>query len=326
LLDEKSTNNNELKGTIKMPIPQAVGTAPWSGKWTATQYAAECVMRFYASTCMTDIFNTRYEGKIKAQGDKIVIPKKPTVVVRDYTKNAPLEIQTIEPDSIEMDIDSAKYFAFGVDSIDEKQQFFSASKEAQDDGVNKMRVEIEKDIFGDIYADANAANQGATAGNASGNLNLGTTGSPLALTTSNIIDNLFLTVGQVLDEQDVPDQDRFIVIPTALRPITLNATGLNAVYQTGDKASPVRTGMIGMIDKLKVYVSNNLASSGTGASKYYHVIAGNKSCLTWAMQLTEAKAFDKGAMGFGGCFKSLSVYGKKVTNPEGLVHVIAKRG
>jgi hypothetical protein len=68
-------------------------------------------------------------------------------------------------------------------------------------------------------ATANAANKGIAAGKISGTINLGATGTPLQVVARNpgagqveIVD-LLVRLGQVLDEQNIPETGRWVVMP-----------------------------------------------------------------------------------------------------------------
>jgi len=80
------------------------------------------------------------------------------------------------------------------------------------DAAEQLKISIDTDILADTFADAHASNQGATAGVISASFDLGVTGTPVVLTKANILDYI-VNMGTVLDEQNVPETGRFVVLP-----------------------------------------------------------------------------------------------------------------
>ena len=46
-------------------------------------WSAKLIEKFYASTVLSAISNTDYEGEIQNQGDRVKIRTKPTITIRD---------------------------------------------------------------------------------------------------------------------------------------------------------------------------------------------------------------------------------------------------
>ena len=105
----------------------------------------------------------------------------------------------------------------------------------------------------------------------SGNVNLGATGTPLQIVARNpagtagkveIVD-LLVRLGQVLDEQNIPETGRWVVMPAWIRS-QIKMSELRDASLTGDGTSILRNGRLGMVDRFTIYVSN-LLPSGTPA-------------------------------------------------------------
>lgn len=114
---------------------------------------------------------------------------------------------------------------FVADDVDKLQSDYDFIDDWATDAAQRLKIQIDTDILGAIYADAHASNQGATAGAKSGDINLGVTGTPLALDKTNILDKL-IDIGTVLTEQNVPDEDRFVVLPPAMCALILKSDQL----------------------------------------------------------------------------------------------------
>jgi len=145
---------------------------------------------------------------------------------------------------------------------------------------------------------------------------LGAAGAPLQLTKTNVLE-IIVDAGSVLDEQNIPRSDRFLVLPTWAAGL-IKKSDLKDVALTGDSVTPIRNGRIGSIDEFTIYISNNLYSvaDSTGPTSYYTPF-GHKSALTFASQLTKMETL-RAESTFGDLVRSLNVYGWKVMKPASL--------
>ena len=285
-------------------------------------FSGRALERFYERTCLSEISNTDYVGEISNMGDKIIINTIPDVPIKDYKKGMLLDVDYIESPAIEMTIDFAKSYNFGIDDIDQKQMKIKdwISKYADNAG-KRVKIGIEKHVFGSIFADAAAANKGQTAGKVSADLDLGIIGTPVTWTKANIIDYI-LAAGQVLDEQDRPDDGRWIVIPSWAVAM-LKGSDLKDASMTGDQSSPIRNGRVGMIDRFMIYGSNLLTiDAGT---KNFHVPFGHISAFCFVNNFVKTEKY-RPERGFTDAMKGLSVYGFKVLQPGSLGEIVAKKG
>lgn len=277
----------------------------WSGKLQ---------VKFYKSTVLAEITNNDWEGEIKNQGDKVHIRSIPTITIRDYTKGLNLtnEVPTSTP--IELSIDKGKYFSVVVDDVDEVQADVRLMDIFTGDASEQMKIAIDGDVLNNVPASAASANKGATAGAISGNINLGVAGTPRTIDKNTVLDAI-LDCGQVLDEQNVPEDGRWMVIsPWAAA--MLKKSDLRQAYLTGDDVSPLRNGKIGMIDRFTLYVSNNITK--VTADSAYHFLAGTRDAISYASQITNVETL-RAQSTFGNIVRGLNVYGYKVVKPEALV-------
>ena len=185
------------------------------------------------------------------------------------------------------------------------------------DASEQMKIKIDQRVLTDMLPDIAAANRGATAGQQSAAFNLGTAGAPLTVTkdgaggTTAVVD-LIVDMGTVLDEANVPESDRFLVIPARMAGL-IKKSELKDASLTGDGTTPLRNGRIGMIDRFTLYVSHNLnVSSGRTT-----LIAGHKMGFTFATQMTEMETL-RAQSTFGNIVRGLQVYGYKVVKPQAL--------
>jgi hypothetical protein len=177
-----------------------------------------------------------------------------------------------------------------------------------------------------VYADANAYNYGATAGKISAGYNLGASGAPVQVTKTNIIDYI-IYCGGVLDENDVPDENRWMVIPSWMA-VMIKGSDLKDASLSGDPKSTLRTGLLGMIDRFVIYSSNSCgsvaAATETSGFKSYYALFGNKDAITFANQFTKTESL-RSTQSFDDIVRGLMVWGYKVTKPEGLGFLYARK-
>jgi hypothetical protein len=152
------------------------------------------------------------------------------------------------------------------------------------------------------------------------------------LTASNILQNI-TALSSVLDEANVPETDRWLVIGPTERQILMQSNLAQAQFM-GDGSSILRNGKIGMIDRFTVYVSNllpraaaarNWDGTTTGASSYvkrHAVMAGHKSGISFASQIAKVESLQN-PNDFGTLIRGLNVYGYKVTQPDAVALLVA---
>lgn len=311
-----------------MTIPSAAGVPQNSGILIPEIWSGKMLTKFYASTVLGSVANTDYEGEIKSEGDKVIIRTVPDIEINDYVKGQTLTIQHAESGKIILPIDRAKYWNFHVDDIDKFQSDLPFFDKWSDDASNQLKIRWDREALGEIYVDAHADNRGATAGKESASINLGAAGSTnivVGNATGNVSPTDFLTrIGQCLDEQDVPENDRFAVIPAWLVQ-KLKLSDLKNAFLTGDSLSPLRSGRVGDVDRLTLYSSNLLSTEMQSSTKCWRVIGGQKSALTFASQILNSEII-KAESTFGHLGRGLQVCGWKVIKPEALVTAVVSQG
>ena len=306
-----------------------------SGSFIPTLWSAKLNQKFYKATVFGEIANTSYEGEISGMGDKVVINNRPDITINDYQVGTSLSYQVPTPSTVELPIDRAKYFAFQVNDVVAHQSQPKLMDMFSDDASMQMKISIDSSVLlgtatkQGIWNDVPAANQGATAGAISGGYNLGTATAPVTLTAANVLATLTALAG-VLDEQNIPETDRWLLIDPLTRQILMQSNLAQAQFM-GDDKSMVRNGKIGMIDRFTVYVSNQLpkaaatqdyfGATAAGTAKRRLILAGHKSAVTFASQMTKMETV-RNPSDFGDYIRGLNVYGWKTIIPTGLASAL----
>jgi len=121
---------------------------------------------------------------------------------------------------------------------------------------------------------------------------------------------MVLTLKQFLDENEVPDEDRYLVIPPSAWTTLAKDTSIKLAVESAYESLVIK-GYMGTLEGFKVIRSNRLTGDNTSG---YHVIAGHKSFLTFADKALEVGMEEDLIGNFGSAYKDLFVYGAKVTD------------
>jgi hypothetical protein len=328
-----------------------ISGAPWnsvtaanpaySGTFIPEIWSGRLIEKFYASTVLAAISNTNYEGEIKNQGDKVIIRTKPTLSINNYEATQTLTFQRPSSNVVELAIDKGKYFAAVVDDVIETQADMNLMSLWADDAAEQMKLKIDTDVLtalcaettvaGSEYVAISSVNKGATAGAISGSINLGTEAAPIIPTADTIID-LLVDMGQVLDEQNIPETGRWIIIPAWISSM-IKKSDLKDASLAGDSTSMLRNGRLGMIDRFTLYSSNlmprftydtNTTQGGIqGSNNGSSLLFGHSHGFTFASQFSKVETL-RAESTFGTILRGLQIYGHRVI--DGTALGVAKVG
>lgn len=311
---------------MAVAVTGAFNVSPaYTGRFIPTLWAGKLNVKFYTATVFGEIANTSYEGDIKGMGDKVVINNIPTITIRTYVVGQTLQSEVPVPNIVELVIDKAKYFNFSISDVLEYQSQPKLMDMFTSDAAQQMAIVIDRDVLLGTFDQGAAANKGSAAGAISGAYDLGTDANPLVLTAANVL-QVFTSLASVLDEQNVPSTERWLVITPYVRQLLMSSP-LAQAYVTGDASSILRNGKIGTIDRFTLYVSNNLPMAATdqdfiggadaGTQARTAIMAGHKSAITFASQIAKVESLQNPS-DFGTLVRGLNVYGYEVIKPEAL--------
>lgn len=313
----------------------AYGGTAYSGTFIPALWSGKLAQKFYAATVFGEIANTDWQGEISAMGDKVIINTIPTITINAYEIGMNLQYEVPAPSTISLTIDKGKYFGVNVNNVLELQAKPKLMDMFTTDAAQQMKISIDKDVMYGTFNQGAATNQGATAGKISGAYNLGTDAAPVTLNAANILENI-TALSSVLDEANVPEEGRFLVITPTERQILMQSNLAQAQFM-GDSQSMVRNGRIGSIDRFTVYVSNLVPrgaaaktwmnpntgtdSADASALKRHAMIAGHKSAITFASQIAKVEQLQN-PNDFGQLVRGLNVYGYKVVQSDALALMV----
>ena len=244
------------------------------------------------------LINRDYEGEIAQAGDTVRITSIGRPTVSTYVPNETVITPEQVTDSQRtLVVDQSKYFAFGVDDVDARQARGNVIPQAMNEAAFNLASVVDGYIASS-YTGVQSANQ------------LGAITLAKA-TPADAYDLLLIPMRERLDDANVPDEGRQIVISPAVYSLLLRDQRFIA-NAAGNIASALTTGVIDAISGLNVLVSNvtPLVSSGVNA-----VIAGVPGGYTFADQISKVEAY-RPQSAFEDAVKGLSLYGGKLVRPD----------
>lgn len=312
----------------------------YSGAFIPTLWSGKLLAKFYQNTMLSEVANTDYEGELKNQGDTIRIRLAPSISISDYTVGQNLSYEVPTPSFQDMQVNKGKYFGVQVNDVLGYQSDMNLMNMFTEDAAKQLKIAIENEVFFNNFVTegAAAANKGATAGAISASYNLGTDTTPIDQSTPENVLKAILRMSTALDEQNVPEDGRYLILTPYDRHLLMQSSIAQA-YFTGDQSSTIRTGKIGMLDRFSVYVSNllprgeagkalvsGLSATSTGgavtnAKARRLMVAGTKHAMSFAMTVSKTEPL-RNQTDFGDIVRGLAVYGRKVVKPQALVTTI----
>jgi len=323
------------------PVNAPHNTTPaYSGSFIPMLWEKKLLVKFYHNTILNEIVNNDYEGSLKNQGDSIRIRTAPSVTIRDYEVGMNLQYEVPTPIYQDMQIDQGKYFGVQVSDVIDYQSDLSLMDMFTSEASKQLKIQVESDVFFHSFVTQGPAleNEGSTAGAIAAAYNLGTDTAPIDQATADNVLEAILRMATVLDEQNVPEDGRWLVLSPYDRYLLLNSK-LAATYFSGDSTSMTRTGKIGTIDRFTAYVSNLLPKADAGkvfvpglanpteaadlgsSKKRRMIVAGTKHAISFASTINKTEPM-RNPNDFGDIVRGLMIYGRKVIKPEALVTTI----
>jgi hypothetical protein len=309
--------------TVGTPYSGASANPAFEGIFIPDIWSGKLIEKFYAATVLAAIANTDYEGEIRNFGDTVHIRTKPTVTIRDYTIDQALVVERPSSNKIDLTIDYAKYFNEVLDDVEEVQADLNLLSMWADDAAEQMKIVIDTAVLALLDAGVDSHNKGATAGKISADMNLGVSGTPAVVTPANVLDYL-VDMGTCLDEQNIPETGRWLIIPPWMAGMIKKSDLRNASI-SGDGSSLLRNGRLGMIDRFTLYASNLLPTATEGSTNAFRIFGGHPHGLTFASQITTMETL-RSEQTFGTLLRGLQVYGAKVLDGIALTELYAIRG
>lgn len=264
-------------------------------------WSARILNKLETNLVYVNLMNRDYEGEIQQYGDTVHIAGIGDVTIKDYTKNtdidAPEDISTTDTTLV---IDQQKYFHFSVDDVDKAQ----------------MRVDLmDKYAARAAYGLRKTADSYAAgllkAGTIADSAGLGNDSTPLEITSPEKAYELLVDMQVALDNADVPDVGRWVVVPNAFKGM-MEKDPRFVMTGSAQAENRLANGFAGRAAGFDIFTSNQVPNTGNAKFK---IIGSVAMSSTFAQQILETDAY-RPEKRFGDAMKGLHVYGAKVTMPE----------
>ena len=297
-----------------------------SGNFTPQIFSQKVLKFFRRASVVEDITNTDYYGEIENFGDTVKIIKEPTLTISSYARGSVINPQDLADDQITMVVDQANAFAFKIDDIEERHSHVNFEALATSSGAFSLKRAYDASVL-QVMADG----AGVTG------TSIGTAGSPIDITGSGNEDkavNLLMTMARELDDNSVPEENRWFVAPPIFYENAFKAGAKFAEVQvTGDATTPLRNGLVmqGNIAGFNCYKSTALNNSGTDVvtisgqdtTNDFVVMAGHMSSTATASHIAKTEVV-RSTETFSDIVRGLHVFGRKVLRPEALAVGVVK--
>ncbi len=305
-----------------------------SGNFAPEIFSQKVLKFFRRASVVEDITNTDYAGEIENFGDTVRIIKEPTVTVSAYTRGSVVNAQDLADDQITMVVDNANAFAFKIDDIEERHSHVNFEALATSSGAFALKRKYDANVLqamSDGAGIAGADDASLSGGLTTTNSALGTASAPINVETDDAGINLMLLMARTLDDQSVPEENRWFVAPPIFYEKMFQAGNKMAEVQvTGDATSPLRNGLAipGALAGFRCYKSTALNSTAgtdqvtlsgvaTDASENV-VLAGHMSSTSTASHIAKTEVV-RSTESFSDVIRGLHVFGRKVLRPEAVV-------
>lgn len=309
-----------------------------SGNFAPEIFSQKVLKFFRRASVAEDITNTDYTGEIENFGDTVNIMKEPTLTVTAYQRGSVVNPQDLADDQITLVVDKANAFAFKIDDIEERHSHVNFEALATSSGAYSLKKKFDANILQALSDGAGigaSAVSGTTLTTTAAAGDIGTANAPINVETDDNGINMMLAMARLLDDQSVPEENRWFVAPPIFYQKAFQAGNKIAeVNITGDGTSPLRNGlaMVGTLAGFRCYKSTALNSTGgvdqvtltdasatlaTDASENV-VLAGHISAMATASHIAKTEVV-RSTESFSDVIRGLHVFGRKVLRQEAIV-------
>lgn len=267
-----------------------------------TIWSARLLANLNKALVYGNLVNHDYEGEIKGPGATVTINQVGDITVSDFDKAKGLaDPEQVSTTDMQLTVDQAKAFNFGVNDIDKVQSAVGLMDAAMQRASYAL-ADVQDQYIAGFYTGVDAVNT------------IGSDTTPIVPTKDDAYDHL-VDLGTKLDEANVPSVGRWAVVPAWYYGLLLKDARFTRNMAT------MQTGNTGIVDSFTVYKSNNVPNT---AGAKYKIIAGTNAAISFAQQITEMEAY-RPEKNFSDAIKGLSVYGAKLLQPKGIAVLTANK-
>jgi hypothetical protein len=233
------------------------GNSP-TGAFSPTIFSKRVLTFFRTASVVEGITNNDYFGELASYGESVKIILEPVVSVTAYTRGATVTPEALADNEKTITLDKANKFSFQVDDIEVKLSHVNWESLATGSATYALKNSYDKEVLEFMATgsqDANIINGGthATAQGTSVAITLGfgtNETDPL---------NLLSLLALKLDEAEVPEEGRYVVISPRFMELLARTDSklLSTDYNQGEGGLKNGLVMNGKLRGFSIYKTNN---------------------------------------------------------------------
>jgi len=346
-----------------MAITSASGG--FANNFSPIMYSKQAQIALRKASVVSAITNNSYFGDIANQGDVVRIQKEPDVTVNALERHTGITVQKLADTDFQLTIDKANYFAFKMDDIEEQFSHIDFVSLAADRAAYKMADAIDVDVL--LYMTGTASSgqystavsgtaQHPTAGEINGEFlkvnqldmsdmtnittsaSSSTTGDSIpiaprlpgatakATTTASPL-QVIARMARQLDTGNVDSRGRYLVVDPIFVEMLKDEDSRLFNSDFGGNGQLMNGLVADNIHGMKLYVSNNLPTDGTGPGtsgvtaqddNFGIILAGQEEAVASAEQINKVENY-RDPDSFADIVRGMHLYGRKILRPQALV-------
>jgi len=216
---------------------------------------------------MAKLVNTSYSDLVRGKGDTVNIPTLSNLTAHDKAVKTAVTVQAPDESCLAITVDKHKETSFVVEDFVEIQ----TSVNLRGSYTKRAGYAIAKVIDDDLITKA------GTCFDCIDSTSVG---------NSSVLDeNDILLAKTLLDENDVPPEDRHLVVAPQQYNELLKIARFTEHRMLNNDGMPIQKGLLGTIHGFTVWMTQQLAATGTGTSDTINTLAFHRDAIALLMQM-----------------------------------------
>lgn len=263
-------------------------------------WASDVITSLQKNLVFGSVANRNYEGEITDAGSVVKINYLGDVTISTYDPDSTtLTYPSLDDAQRELKVNQVKSFSFGVPDIAAAQAKPETRAKSMVNAAYGLKNSADSYIAG-LYTEA-----GITA-------DLGTEATAIDITSVNVTEYVGL-LGQKMDENNVPEEGRWLIAP----PWFIQKLVLAKINFDTNNSEILSSGFMGRYLGFNIFKSNNVSVKTASTNQGSRILAGISDSITMAEQILKMETLRLETK-FTDGIRGLYVYGAKVVRPETL--------
>tara|TARA_R100000951_G_C2644560_1_gene182099 strand:+ start:1673 stop:2605 length:933 start_codon:yes stop_codon:yes gene_type:complete len=262
------------------------------------------------------------------KGDTIHIPKPQRGLATAKAASTQVTLIAATEEEVQVAISNHYEYSRLIEDITDVQALSSLRQFYTSDAGYALATQVDTDLFDLTLELSNTGGDGATAADSWYQVGTGgalenyvdNTDAKVDIAGSDVFDALFRNMIQELDDNDVPMDQRALVVPPSVRNVMLGIDRYNSSDYTSQNG--VQNGLIGNLYGVDVYVSTNCKDHDGSSKDGTVMLLLQKDAFVFAEQMGVRTQTQYKQEYLGDLFTADSLYGVKALRPENAVAVL----